>query len=46
MKADIIPLKEELTIIEASGKTLEVLGTVQMFLETDNVKFSDLRTSL
>ena len=29
MKAEIIPLKKELTIIEASDKTLEVLGTLK-----------------
>ena len=33
MKAEIKPLKEELTIIEGSGKSLEVLSTVMMFLE-------------
>ena len=35
MKAEIKPLRETLTIIEASGKSLEVLGTVKMFLEAD-----------
>ena len=35
MKAKIIPLRKELNIVEASGKTLEVLGTCKMFLEAD-----------
>ena len=35
MKTEIKPLREELTIIEASGKTLKVLVTVKMFLEAD-----------
>ena len=38
MKAEIIPLMEELTIIEASGKTLEVLGTVNRSTETFNIR--------
>ena len=32
MRAEIRPLKESLTIIEASGKSLEVLGTLKIFL--------------
>ena len=35
MKAEIEPLKEACTIIEASGKSLGVLGMVKMLLETD-----------
>ena len=35
MKDEIKPLKESLTIDEASGKSLEVLDTVKMFLEAE-----------
>ena len=33
MKAEVIPLKEELDIIDASGKSLAVLRTCKMFIE-------------
>ena len=35
MKAEIKPLRKTLTIIEVSGKSLEGLGIVKMFLEAD-----------
>ena len=35
MKAEIIPLREEVNIVEASGKILEVIATCKMFLEDD-----------
>ena len=35
MKAEIISLREELNIVEGSGKTLEVIGNCKMFLETE-----------
>ena len=35
MKAEIKPLKESLTIIEASRKSLKVLCKVKMFLEAE-----------
>ena len=35
MKTEIIHLKEELNIVEASGKTLDVIGTCKMFLENE-----------
>ena len=35
MKAEIVPLKEDLNIVEASWKVLEVIGTCKMFLENE-----------
>ena len=35
MKAEIIPLKEELNIVKASGKILKDIGTCKMFLENE-----------
>ena len=35
IKTEIIHLKEELNIVEASGKTLDVIGTCKMFLENE-----------
>ena len=35
MKADIIPLTQDLTIIEASGSELKILGTAILFLESE-----------
>ena len=35
MKSEIKPLRKELTIIEASGKSLEILGTVKMYLKAE-----------
>ena len=35
MKSEIVPLKKELDIIEASGKSLEVIGTCKMFIENE-----------
>ena len=35
MKAEIKPLKETLTIIEASVRSLEAQGTVKVFLEVE-----------
>ena len=32
MKAEIKPLERELTIIEASWKSLKILGTAKMYL--------------
>ena len=33
IKAEIMSLKEELDIIQALGKSLEVIGTSKMFIE-------------
>ena len=33
MKTEIVPLKEDLDIIEALGKSLEVIGTCKMFIK-------------
>lgn len=33
MKTEIVPQKEDLDIIEALGKSLEVIGTCKMFIE-------------
>ena len=35
MKGEIISLREEPNIVEASRKTLEVMGTYKMFLENE-----------
>ena len=35
LKADIIPLTQDLTIIEASGSELKILGTAILFLESE-----------
>ena len=35
MKVQINPLKRDFTIIEASGKSLEILGTAKMYLEAE-----------
>ena len=35
MKVEITPLTKELTIIEASGKSLAMLGTVRRYLESE-----------
>ena len=35
IKVEIEPLKKELTIIEALGKSLIILGTVKMYLEAE-----------
>ena len=35
IKAEIIPLKEELNIVEAYGKILDVIGTCKMFIENE-----------
>ena len=35
MKAEIVPPKDKLDIIEASGKSLEVIGTCKMFIENE-----------
>ena len=38
MKADIIPLTQDLTIIEASGSELKILGTAILFLESEMLR--------
>ena len=35
LKADIIPLTQDLTIIEASGSELKILGTAIIFMESE-----------
>ena len=35
LKAKITPLTQDLTIVEASGSTLSLLGTASIFLESD-----------
>ena len=35
IKMKVTPLARELVIVEASGKSLRILWTVRMFLETD-----------
>ena len=35
LKADIIPLTQDLTIVEASGSELSLLGTATIFMETE-----------
>ena len=37
LKADIIPLTQDLTIIEASGSELKILGTAILFLESETL---------
>ena len=35
MKVDIIPLTQDLTIVEASGSELKILGTATIFMESE-----------
>ena len=35
LKAEIIPLNQDLTIVEASGSELSILGTATIFLESE-----------
>ena len=35
LKADIIPLTQDLTIVEASGSELKILGTATIFMESE-----------
>ena len=35
LKAEIIPLTQDLTIVEASGAELSLLGTATIFMETE-----------